>query len=540
MDELKMKTEYLFPVGIVSSDKLSGGEHLLCESTLQVGLGERNLAIIEKGGHILLDFGREVCGSVRIIATAANCKIRLRLGESVGEACSEIGEKGACNDHATRDDAFYLAMLSDTEHFNSAFRYLRIDAIEDKIALKSVTAKFVHTALESVGYFESENELANKIFSTAAYTVSLCKQNGSIWDGVKRDRLVWIGDLYPELLAVTDLYDNADCIVNAIDFTREMTPLPNWMCNMPTYSLWWIICLGEYVFRTGDEAAYYRHRDYLVELIKQYSGYVSEDGCVLTNLFLDWQSKTVTGEATEERYREWAKSGEMPDVACGVNAICVMAMQHAKRLFEIDGTDCSVADDIYRRLRNFRYKAKTVKSAKAIAYLAGCGGDPSELLEGGAKELSTFTSWATLIAAHDADEKRAAEICLEYYGGMLDMGATTFWEDFNIEWLKNAAPITRLPQGDEESIHGDRGAYCYLGYRHSLCHGWSAGVIEYFFSCVLGVKRVSRDEITVSPNPVFGNMKGRVALGNGKTVTVEVRDGKTLVTASEGVRWRVL
>ena len=28
---------------------------------------------------------------------------------------------------------------------------------------------------------------------------------------------------------------------------------------------------------------------------------------------------------------------------------------------------------------------------------------------------------------------------------MLKLGATTFWEDFDVRWLKNAAPIDRLP-----------------------------------------------------------------------------------------------
>ncbi len=26
---------------------------------------------------------------------------------------------------------------------------------------------------------------------------------------------------------------------------------------------------------------------------------------------------------------------------------------------------------------------------------------------------------------------------------------------------------------------GDFGAYCYLGFRHSLCHGWSSGVVKF-------------------------------------------------------------
>ena len=31
----------------------------------------------------------------------------------------------------------------------------------------------------------------------------------------------------------------------------------------------------------------------------------------------------------------------------------------------------------------------------------------------------------------------------------------------------------------KKDLHGDYGKYCYLGFRHSLCHGWSAGVIRF-------------------------------------------------------------
>ena len=75
-----------------------------------------------------------------------------------------------------------------------------------------------------------------------------------------------------------------------------------------------------------------------------------------------------------------------------------------------------------------------------------------------------------LLSAIDraSDTSRALEIAKEYYGGMLKMGATTFWEDFDIDWMQEAAPLTRLPEEGEKDIHGDFGAYCYLGYRHSF------------------------------------------------------------------------
>jgi len=67
----------------------------------------------------------------------------------------------------------------------------------------------------------------------------------------------------------------------------------------------------------------------------------------------------------------------------------------------------------------------------------------------------------------------------EYYGAMLDRGATTFFEDFDMDWLEGSGRIDELPAEGEKDLHGDYGSFCYVGFRHSFCHGWSAGVIMF-------------------------------------------------------------
>ena len=67
----------------------------------------------------------------------------------------------------------------------------------------------------------------------------------------------------------------------------------------------------------------------------------------------------------------------------------------------------------------------------------------------------------------------------EYFGKMIEKGATTFWEDFNMSWAENSCRIDELPKEGEIDIHCDCGDFCYKGFRHSLCHGWSSGVIAF-------------------------------------------------------------
>lgn len=82
----------------------------------------------------------------------------------------------------------------------------------------------------------------------------------------------------------------------------------------------------------------------------------------------------------------------------------------------------------------------------------------------------------------------------EYFGGMLSRGATTFWEDFHMDWLEGSGRIDELPKEGEKDIHGDCGDYCYKGFRHSLCHGWASGVFAFIVEYILGLKLVNGGE----------------------------------------------
>ena len=55
----------------------------------------------------------------------------------------------------------------------------------------------------------SNDERLNRIWQTGAYTVHLNMQD-YLWDGIKRDRLVWIGDMGPETMTVLSVFGNQD------------------------------------------------------------------------------------------------------------------------------------------------------------------------------------------------------------------------------------------------------------------------------------------------------------------------------------------
>ena len=88
-------------------------------------------------------------------------------------------------------------------------------------------------------------------------------------------------------------------------------------------------------------------------------------------------------------------------------------------------------------------------------------------------------SYYILKAIASRSVEKAIEIMKEYYGAMLNVGATTFFEDFDMEWTENCSRIDKFPKKGQKDIHGDFGKHCYVSFRHSLCHGWSSGVIKF-------------------------------------------------------------
>lgn len=523
MTENNVITEYIFPKSVPYYENAENVAALTNATELQITLVEPRLTLIRKGGFVVIDFGRELAGGVRILTKTSGGKLRLRLGESVSETYSNVGEHGSTNDHALRDGEFYVPGLSDQTFFDSGFRYLRIDALEKDTTIKAAVAVSKRAGYERAGKFAHSDERLTRIFDVAADTVTLCMRNGMLWDGIKRDRLVWIGDMYPEFLAGLALYRETDYAKRCLDFARETTPLPAWMNTMPSYSLWWIISLYEYVSRTRDYETARRNLDYLDDLVKYYDGFVTETGEITTpGIFLDWQSV----DAPDEKY--------------GVRAIAAIAADKAAELLTFFGRDDKYARSIKTKLARFPGQPAVKKQAIALSLFAGFDAPAAKLAEGGASGVSTFMSWAILSAAHDfASPEAALNACRDYYGAMLDLGATSFFEDFDYDKMKDSAPITRLARAGEKDVHRDFGAHCYKGYRHSLCHGWSAGVIDYLFSRVLGVRfpGLGGDTVVVKPYLGFGDMEG-VIPGLGGEVRVAVRGGK-VEADSKGVKIEV-
>ena len=63
-------------------------------------------------------------------------------------------------------------------------------------------------------------------------------------------------------------------------------------------------------------------------------------------------------------------------------------------------------------------------------------------------------------------------------------------------------------------FHTSRIAFCYVGLRHSLCHGWSSGVLAFLYEYMLGVKMLPGGKYQVEPYDL-GKAEGVVPVPGG-------------------------
>ena len=509
---------YITPVKITwQSDKqnnqVKNPEVLLTQFDGQLTTSRKGMCVLrsdeEAQASVLLDFGKELYGGIEIAAAIRPekrpVKVRIRLGESLTEAMSDCidnsvpGIKSATNNHALRDFTLEIPWLGTVEIGNSGFRFVRIDLLDINVELpiRSVRAIFRYRDIPYVGSFKSDNERLNKIWKTGAYTVHLNMQE-YLWDGIKRDRLVWLGDMHPEVMTISTVFGNNEVVKKSLDFGRDTTPLPGWMNGISSYSLWWIITHRDFYVYHGD-----------LDYLKEQQSYLS--------VLIDQMISKIGPKGNEEldggRFLDWPTSENPKVIHSGLQSLMVMAVQAGKdiALWINDEELRKKCDTALLSLSNYSPAIHGNKQAAALLALADII-SPAEasqvILKDGGNGFATFYGYYMLEAlAKDGKYQKAMEIISDYWGAMLDLGATTFWENFNYEERLNAVGIDEFPDPSRFNIHADSGDHCYIGLRASLCHGWASGPTAWLSQHILGIQVIEPGIKTVRIHPNLGNLK---------------------------------
>ena len=502
----------------------------LGESPYMANYRLQPLKTLRRADGVMLDFGRELSGRVVVEAAAQELRATVQYGESVGELLKApyLGKV-----------PLLAAAGGEVRGPKSAFRYALISFGGDATGAK-VYAEGIYYPVRYAGSFESSDTRVNRIWEVSAYTAHLCMQD-SIWDGIKRDRGRWIGDQEVIDRVVGDVFGDGRLVRDELVEDVGSGPVDDHVNGLPGYSAWWVVAEAEYLRRWGDVAEARRQKAHLLQVLARMEAELDTRG-------------VYVAASGRKPFVDWAKdfSADSPEARRAVDFEYVLAYRDAAWLLRQLGDEGEAAKWTARAdamtVAAHRYLAEGDTfgdrwQTNAIAVLAGAVATPQQRdavwtnvlsrTVNGRKSGDVITPYYGdyVLQAMAALGKRreALEWMRGYWGGMLDAGATSFWEAWDPAW-----------GGDD--AHAKLEADDKTGYNASLAHGWASGPAAWLMEEVLGVKALEPGFKQVQVRPELAGLawaKGGVATPLG-VVGVDVRAGRYIVTVPARMEAEVL
>ncbi len=516
----------------------------------------------QSDGSVVFDFGKETFGYPCIKALKGNGQVFLYYGESREEALDhdhcetydmlEVMEEGEGEysivrviDYSTNNLSEMLIGDSYTLGNSKALRYVNI-VFKGETSADALTLEYEYLPEKELGTFRCDNELLNKIWEIGVYTMQLTTREFFI-DGIKRDRWVWSGDAAQSYLMNYYLFNDNETVKRTIWLLGGKAPITSHINTIMDYTFYWFNSIADYYLYSGDRAFLEQIYPNMKTMMDYVLGRTDEDGMVqgLTGdwVFIDWADKPMdkTGQLSFEQI------------------LFCRSLESIAQVAEVVGADTeeiskykTLAESLREKLLPFFWN----EDKQAIVHKRG------------AEDIFKFSSMFAVIYNYLDEQKKQAvaenvlfnddilkittpymrfyeleAMCmlgkheqvmsemLDYWGGMIEEGATSFWEKY---------------------VPGEHGAEKYAMYGRpfgkSLCHAWGASPIYLLGKYYLGVQPTSPGYQTFEVLPNLGGLKemeGTVPTPHGcvyikmnkEQVTVKSdSDGGTLIIGDRQVQ----
>lgn len=462
-------------------------------------------------GGVLFDFGRETYGPFELSGLK---------DESVTVCCGESREEAL-------DTEWSVIHFTGTPENGSlayppvAFRYIWVS---DPSADPS--ARYEYLPLERRGSFRCGDELTNRVWDTAAYTFHLnCRE--FFLDGIKRDHWVWGGDAYQSLFVSRYLFFDPKIEQRTLIALAGKRPFVRHINTIMDYTFFWFLSLDEH-YRTYGDREFLRQIFPRAEEIMSYCLSREDDDGFMRGkhddwVFIDWANMDKTGALCGEQIL-WAKALECYANLCEVVGKPAPELREKSRKLREKILEKYFDRTLGAFVDSFESGKKSVtRHSNILAYLfLSCDDKIKEtvyknvILNDDVPQITTpyFKFYENQVHCEAGNISLLDASIRDYYGGMLKLGATTFYEEF-----------------DTEKTGVERFAMYGRPYEKSLCHAWSAGPVYLLGAYRLGVKNtgVAYSSFDVRPN-LDGpeTFSGSVPVPGG-AVSVEVDRGHTRV-----------
>ena len=475
---------------------------------------------------VLYDFGKELFGFLYVSDVKASESIHVSYGESLEEAVDV--ENSILFEDVSGENRYKLRQR--------AFRYIYLTGAENA----NIHAELEYLPIEYKGSFRCDDEDVNKIWDVCAYTLHL-NMREVLTEAIKRDRWLWGGDAYQAFKFNNYLFFDKEIVRRSTIALRGKEPFNEHINTITDYSLYWVIGLHEYYVTYGDIEFIKNIYDKAVSLMEFCEAREDDKGFIVKKnndwIFVDWSDIDKDG------------------AVCAEQMLYIAANKAMAALTRLVGADPSSYEGKYSRLIETTNKFfwKEEKGAYIDCY------------ESGKNHISRHANVFAILydVANEEQKAKIIENVLEndkitkittpyfegfeldvmgkighfdfienviktYWKGMLDLGATTVWEEYN----------PNLSGAQHYEMYGHK-------YGKSLCHAWGASPIYLLGKYYLGVTPTSSGYETFEVKPYLGGFKFidgvvpikdgsvRVKLSKDKLSVVATKNGGTLIWAGK-------
>ena len=453
------------------------------EALYASSLKQRRKVIVDMGEHMTGYF------SLRVNHTGMPAEAPIRLRITFAEVPAELNTPfdpypGGLSRAWLQDETVTVMRLPATVRIERrvACRYVMIEVLAQSsfdFRVEDITLEAVTSASgEAPALAEGTDPMIRRIYDTGLKTLSECMQT-VYEDGPKRDQRLWIGDLYLESLANACSFGNHALTRRCLYLLAALAdedgwlhatvyeypqPEPQYNQHTMDYSLLYGVALLEYLKATGDmttarelwpvvarqiEIARTYLKDYLYDMQKQpqwwlvfdwkddLDRHASVQGLMTFAVERGWELAQMVGR--ERDVRDW------PDLVKRMRRASRRAFYYADAGVVVSGPQRQVSylSQVWMILSGTLTPKEGARAMTAVL------NDPTACRPGSPYAYHYVIE--ALIACGMRDEAR--EQLLEYWGGMVERGADTFWEVYD-------------PMDDCKSPYGFYPV-------NSYCHAWS-------------------------------------------------------------------
>ncbi|SMC38639.1 alpha-L-rhamnosidase-related protein [Pedobacter africanus] len=466
---------------------------------------------LDKG--LVADFGRETFGFIKLHGLKGKGRLHIYYGESREEALSA--------GHCETLDLLEIDLKGKTDSvigLSKAFRYVNCQP-EGNVTLDKVSMLYEYAPVLEKGNFRCSDEQVNKIYDVARYTFHLNTREFFI-DGIKRDRWVWSGDAYQSYLMNYYSFNESPIVKRTLLAQRGKDPVTAHINTIMDYSFYWFLGIYDYYQYSGDRKFVQDVYPRMKSLMDYVLNRRNKDGLLEWMpgdwIFIDWADKlSKDGEVSFEQLlfcrslETMALCAAMANDTEAAATYKKLAAELKDKLFKLYWNESKQA------LVHSRINGQPTDNVTRYANMFGIFFDyftPQQkqgvkqhvLMNDKINKITTpymrFYELEALCAM--GEQSYVLKQMKDYWGGMLDLGATSFWEEYNPD-KKGAEHL---------SMYG-------RPFGKSLCHAWGASPIYLLGKYYLGIKPLTAGYETYLVEPALGGlewMEGKVPTPGGE------------------------